>query len=120
MSTATFHLLHVFMCMCMLCVCTLWCLQKALDDKAREFTDIIKIGRTHTMDATPLTLGQEFGGYAKQVGECLVWLCRLPNTRYSKSSQIVLKTSVECRWFMLLALLRDGHSCTGCMQPGCT
>lgn len=43
------------------------CLQRALEVKARDFADIIKIGRTHTMDATPLTLGQEFGGYAKQV-----------------------------------------------------
>lgn len=42
-------------------------LQKALAAKAAEFADIIKIGRTHTMDATPLTLGQEFGGYAQQV-----------------------------------------------------
>lgn len=42
-------------------------LHKALDDKAKEFADIVKIGRTHTQDATPLTLGQEFGGYAQQV-----------------------------------------------------
>src|SRR6201993_4352966 len=42
-------------------------LHKALDDKAQDFKDIIKIGRTHTQDATPLTLGQEFSGYAKQV-----------------------------------------------------
>jgi fumarate hydratase class II len=42
-------------------------LHAALDAKAREFTDIIKIGRTHTQDATPLTLGQEFSGYAAQV-----------------------------------------------------
>jgi fumarate hydratase, class II len=35
--------------------------------KSEEFADIIKIGRTHTQDATPLTLGQEFGGYAHQV-----------------------------------------------------
>src|ERR1700756_4444058 len=42
-------------------------LHKALDDKAEDFKDIIKIGRTHTQDATPLTLGQEFSGYAKQV-----------------------------------------------------
>jgi fumarate hydratase class II len=42
-------------------------LHNALDAKAREFADIIKIGRTHTQDATPLTLGQEFSGYARQV-----------------------------------------------------
>ncbi len=42
-------------------------LHAALSFKAAEFADIIKIGRTHTMDATPLTLGQEFGGYAHQV-----------------------------------------------------
>lgn len=42
-------------------------LQQALHGKAQEFKDIIKIGRTHTMDATPLTLGHEFGGYTTQV-----------------------------------------------------
>ncbi|MDO5632826.1 MAG: class II fumarate hydratase [Paracoccus sp. (in: a-proteobacteria)] len=42
-------------------------LHTALAAKAEEFKDIIKIGRTHTQDATPLTLGQEFGGYAHQV-----------------------------------------------------
>jgi fumarate hydratase class II len=42
-------------------------LHGALDDKAQAWTDIIKIGRTHTQDATPLTLGQEFSGYVQQV-----------------------------------------------------
>jgi len=42
-------------------------LHGALDDKATAFVDIVKIGRTHLQDATPLTLGQEFSGYAKQV-----------------------------------------------------
>lgn len=42
-------------------------LHAALTFKVAEFSDIIKIGRTHTMDATPLTLGQEFSGYAHQV-----------------------------------------------------
>jgi fumarate hydratase class II len=42
-------------------------LHAALDAKSRQFADIIKIGRTHTQDATPLTLGQEFSGYAAQV-----------------------------------------------------
>ena len=39
----------------------------ALEEKVEAWADIIKIGRTHTMDATPLTLGQEFSGYAQQV-----------------------------------------------------
>lgn len=39
----------------------------ALEEKQKEFQDIIKIGRTHTQDATPLTLGQEFSGYAQMV-----------------------------------------------------
>ncbi|MDE2789294.1 MAG: class II fumarate hydratase [Paracoccaceae bacterium] len=42
-------------------------LHAAVDAKSRQFSGIIKIGRTHTQDATPLTLGQEFGGYAHQV-----------------------------------------------------
>ena len=44
-------------------------LHAALAAKSDEFKDIIKIGRTHTQDATPLTLGQEFGGYAHQVAK---------------------------------------------------
>jgi fumarate hydratase class II len=44
-------------------------LHAALVEKSEEFKDIIKIGRTHTQDATPLTLGQEFGGYAHQVSQ---------------------------------------------------
>jgi fumarate hydratase class II len=39
----------------------------ALEDRARKFADVVKSGRTHLMDATPVTLGQEFGGYAAQV-----------------------------------------------------
>ncbi|MFL5258275.1 MAG: class II fumarate hydratase [Hyphomicrobiales bacterium] len=42
-------------------------LEEALDQKSRKWANIIKIGRTHTQDATPLTLGQEFSGYAQQV-----------------------------------------------------
>lgn len=59
-------------------------LHGALADKAAAFDHIIKIGRTHTQDATPLTLGQEFGGYAAQVElatvrvkGCLPHLCAL-------------------------------------------
>jgi fumarate hydratase class II len=42
-------------------------LHKALEEKANEFDDVLKSGRTHLMDATPVRLGQEFGGYAAQV-----------------------------------------------------
>ncbi|WP_019869846.1 class II fumarate hydratase [Salinispora oceanensis] len=42
-------------------------LAEALESKAAEFGDVVKAGRTHLMDATPVTLGQEFGGYAAQV-----------------------------------------------------
>jgi fumarate hydratase class II len=47
-------------------------LHAALDAKAKAWRDIIKIGRTHTQDATPLTLGQEFSGYAQQVANGIV------------------------------------------------
>ena len=43
-------------------------MQKALEEKARDFDEIVKVGRTHLMDATPLTLGQEFSGYVAQLG----------------------------------------------------
>ncbi|HVL70338.1 MAG TPA: class II fumarate hydratase [Beijerinckiaceae bacterium] len=42
-------------------------LHRALDRKAEAFADVVKIGRTHLQDATPVTLGQEFSGYAAQV-----------------------------------------------------
>jgi fumarate hydratase class II len=42
-------------------------LARALEEKAKEFADVVKSGRTHWMDAVPVTLGQEFGGYAAQV-----------------------------------------------------
>lgn len=42
-------------------------LRSALDAKAKEFDHVVKIGRTHLMDATPLTLGQELGGYVAQL-----------------------------------------------------
>ena len=47
-------------------------LHAALVEKQRAFEHIIKIGRTHTQDATPLTLGQEFSGYATQVANAIV------------------------------------------------
>ena len=46
-------------------------LHKTLKEKSEAFKDVVKIGRTHFMDATPLTLGQEFSGYASQVDHAL-------------------------------------------------
>ena len=47
-------------------------LQRSLHRKSKQFARIVKIGRTHTQDATPLTLGQEFSGYAAQVQNGIV------------------------------------------------
>ena len=46
-------------------------LHASLDAKSKAFDDVVKIGRTHLMDATPLTLGQEFSGYAAQVAKAI-------------------------------------------------
>jgi fumarate hydratase class II len=60
-------------------------LSRALRQKQREFAHVVKAGRTHLMDATPVTLGQEFGGYATQIDvgverlrDTLPRLCVLP------------------------------------------
>lgn len=49
-------------------------LRTSLDKKAKEWQDIIKIGRTHLQDATPLTVGQEFSGYVGLLDENLEWI----------------------------------------------
>jgi fumarate hydratase class II len=49
-------------------------LERALRKKQRQFAKVVKSGRTHLMDATPVTLGQEFGGYATQVDDAIVRL----------------------------------------------
>ena len=46
-------------------------LNSAIEKKAKEFNNIIKIGRTHLQDATPITLGQEFSGYHSQLSKCI-------------------------------------------------
>jgi fumarate hydratase class II len=52
-------------------------LSAVLNEKSNEFQEIIKIGRTHFMDATPLTLGQEFSGYLMQVNNAILSLERV-------------------------------------------
>lgn len=47
-------------------------LERALGDKAAAFQAILKVGRTHLMDATPMTMGQAFSGYARQIGKAVI------------------------------------------------
>ena len=70
-------------------------LEASLERKAEEFADVVKSGRTHLMDATPVTLGQEFGGYAAQVRygverlrpRCPAWPnCRSAERRWAPGS----------------------------------
>ena len=49
-------------------------LKKSLHDKSEEFKDVVKIGRTHMMDATPITLGQEFSAFKKQIENGIISL----------------------------------------------
>jgi fumarate hydratase class II len=51
-------------------------MRKAIEDKAKAFEGIVKVGRTHLMDATPLTLGQEMSGWAAQLAFSEAWLAR--------------------------------------------
>jgi fumarate hydratase class II len=57
-------------------------LAAALDKKAKEFARIVKIGRTHSMDATPITLGQEFSGYAAQVKSAIAYIASAERALY--------------------------------------
>lgn len=80
-------------------------LHDALSAKATEWEDVIKIGRTHTQDATPLTLGQEFGGYAAQVffaaPDSFGW-------RVSVVSLILVRFEATVGWFGLFGCTRTG------------
>ncbi len=70
---------------------TLSVLEKALAKKEKEFQKIIKIGRTHLMDATPITLGQEFSAYKTQVSKSIQ---RLKNTFTNLSELAIGGTAV--------------------------
>ncbi len=61
-------------------------LRNTLDKKAKEFKDVVKIGRTHWMDATPLTLGQEFSGYVSQIDHGLISI----KTTFAHLSELAL------------------------------
>jgi fumarate hydratase class II len=73
-------------------------LHAALDEKAKAFASIVKIGRTHLQDATPITLGQEFSGYAKQIEYGII---RVQNTlpRITELAQggTAVGTGINCK-----------------------
>ena len=73
-------------------------LHKALDAKAKEYKDIVKIGRTHLQDATPLTLGQEFSGYAKQIDYGIVRVqATLPRLLQLAQGGTAVGTGINCK-----------------------
>ncbi len=73
-------------------------LHAALDEKARNYADIVKIGRTHLQDATPLTLGQEFSGYAKQIEYGIARVeSSLPRLLQLAQGGTAVGTGINCR-----------------------
>ncbi len=89
-------------------------LHKALDAKAVEFKDIVKIGRTHLQDATPLTLGQEFSGYAKQIefGIARV-LTTLPRLHQLAQGGTAVGTGINSRAGFDVAFAKEVAKITG-------
>ncbi|HEY8192271.1 MAG TPA: class II fumarate hydratase, partial [Alphaproteobacteria bacterium] len=73
-------------------------LHAALDKKAKKFAKIVKIGRTHLQDATPVTLGQEFSGYAQQIkyGVARVKSC-LPRVTELAQGGTAVGTGINCK-----------------------
>src|SRR3546814_621820 len=65
-------------------------LTDALEAKARAWRDIVKIGRTHLQDATPLTLGQEFSGYVQQLDACRA---RIRSEEHTSELQSLMRIS---------------------------
>ncbi len=73
-------------------------LQAALDGKAKEFATIVKNGRTHLQDATPLTLGQEFSGYAAQIKYGIARIkAALPRVMMLAQGGTAVGTGINCK-----------------------
>lgn len=73
-------------------------LHAALDSKAQAFADIVKNGRTHLQDATPLTLGQEFSGYAKQIEYGIARImATLPRVMELAQGGTAVGTGINCK-----------------------
>jgi fumarate hydratase class II len=90
-------------------------LHEALDKKSRAFADIVKIGRTHLQDATPITLGQEFSGYAAQVAAGIdrVNAC-LPRLYPLAQGGTAVGTGLNCKIGFAEKFAGDVARLTGC------
>ena len=89
-------------------------LHEALDRKARAFADIVKIGRTHLQDATPLTLGQEFSGYATQVEYGIARIeSALPRCRQLAQGGTAVGTGINSRKGFAEGFAKQASAITG-------
>jgi fumarate hydratase class II len=89
-------------------------LADALAAKAAEFADVVKSGRTHLMDATPVTLGQEFGGYAAQVRKSRARVERiLPDLEELALGGTAVGTGLNAPEGFAAAVIADMASITG-------
>ena len=71
----------------------------SLEKKQEEFKDIVKIGRTHTQDATPLTLGQEFSGYVQQVKNGILRVKDTLSRLYELAAGEILRSAIVFVFF---------------------
>jgi len=90
-------------------------LERALSAKSKEFSTIVKIGRTHLQDATPITLGQEFSGYAAQVSAGIdrVNAC-LPRLYPLAQGGTAVGTGLNCKIGFAETFAGDVARLTGC------
>jgi fumarate hydratase class II len=89
-------------------------LADALEAKADEFGDVVKAGRTHLMDATPVTLGQEFGGYAAQVRYGIERLnATLPRVAELALGGTAVGTGINAPAGFVAAVIEDLRQTTG-------
>jgi fumarate hydratase class II len=73
-------------------------IHKSLEKKAQEWRSIVKIGRTHLQDATPITLGQEFSGYAKQIEFNIIRVNKaLENVHFLAQGGTAVGTGINCK-----------------------
>jgi len=89
-------------------------LHAALDEKAKEFAPIVKIGRTHLQDATPVTLGQEFSGYAQQIKYGIARVkAALPRLMELAQGGTAVGTGINCKVGFDVAFAKKVEEITG-------